>query len=114
MCRGKEQLYLWGNISMPGIVGIISPRPPERCQRLVEQMIALMLHEPSYTCGTHSDVQLQIYGGWVAHQNSFAAQQVFTNPSGDITLLFSGECFSDEAMWNATSSTESEKEAGSD
>jgi asparagine synthase (glutamine-hydrolysing) len=114
MCRGKEQLHPWGNINMPGIVGVISPRPAEQCQRLVEQMITSMLHQPSYACGTHSVVQLQIYGGWVAHQNSFAGQQVFTDPSGDITLLISGECFSDEAVLNATSAPESEKAGSAD
>ena len=98
---------------MPGIAGVISPRPAGQCQRLVERMITSMLHEPSYVCGTHSVAQLQIYGGWVAHQNSFADQQAFTDPSGDITLLISGECFSDEAVSNATSSTGSDKAASS-
>src|SRR5713101_5119599 len=36
-----------------------------------------------------------IYAGWVAHEDSFAAGQVFFNERKDIALLFSGECFVD-------------------
>jgi asparagine synthase (glutamine-hydrolysing) len=77
-------------------------------------MIASMLHEPSYVSGAHSLAQFQIYAGWVAHQNSFADQQPFSDPSGDITLLISGECFSDEAVSNASPSSGPKKAASSD
>lgn len=36
-----------------------------------------------------------IYGGWVACETSFAADQVFVNAQESIALLFSGECFVD-------------------
>jgi len=36
-----------------------------------------------------------LYSGWVAHENSFAAGQVFFNEQRDIALLFSGECYVD-------------------
>jgi asparagine synthase (glutamine-hydrolysing) len=39
--------------------------------------------------------EMGIYGGWVAHEHSFAAGQVFVNEQQDVALLFSGECFLD-------------------
>src|SRR2546422_1078193 len=80
---------------MPGIAGIISQRPAEECQRLVESMVASMEHESFYTSGTCFVEEMEIYAGWVAHENSFAAGQVFLNESREIVLIFSGECFLD-------------------
>ena len=80
---------------MPGIAGIISPKPAAECRRLVEAMIGSMQHEQFYSLGTDATPKLGIYAGWVAHKNSFAAAQVFFNESKDISLVFSGECFTD-------------------
>jgi asparagine synthase (glutamine-hydrolysing) len=80
---------------MPGIVGVIGIRPVEHCQRLVESMVAAMKHEPFYSSGTYSVPEMGVYTGWVAHQNSFAADQVFFDEHKDIALTFSGECFAD-------------------
>jgi asparagine synthase (glutamine-hydrolysing) len=80
---------------MPGIAGIVSRRPSEECNRLVRSMVASMEHEPFYVSGTYAATELGVYGGWVAHEKSFAAGQVFSTTGGDIALLFSGECFGD-------------------
>jgi asparagine synthase (glutamine-hydrolysing) len=80
---------------MPGIVGIISHRPPEECQDLVTSMVGSMEHEPFYASGMYAAPEMGVYGGWVAHENSFAAGQIFFNERKDIALLFSGECFAD-------------------
>jgi asparagine synthase (glutamine-hydrolysing) len=80
---------------MPGIVGIISQRLPVECQNLVQAMVDSMKHESFYVSGTYAAPEMGVYGGWVAHQQSFAAGQVFTNERKDISLLFAGECFSD-------------------
>src|ERR1700726_3862167 len=80
---------------MPGIVGIISQRPSQECQDLVASMARSMMHECFYASGTYSVPEMGIYAGWGAHENSFAAAQVFFNERKDITLLFSGECFVD-------------------
>ena len=80
---------------MPGIVGIVSQRPSEECQALVRSMARSIIHEPFYTSGTYSVPKMGVYGGWVAHKNSFAADQPFFNEDKQITLLFSGECFID-------------------
>jgi asparagine synthase (glutamine-hydrolysing) len=56
-------------------------------------MVRSMKHESFYTSGTHSVPEMGIYGGWVAHDGSLAADQVFHNEQKDIALIFSGECF---------------------
>jgi len=80
---------------MPGIVGIVSQRPADECELLVRRMVTSMKHERFDTSGTYAGPDMGIYGGWVAHGNSFAADQVFFNERKDIALLFSGECFID-------------------
>src|SRR5882762_3922527 len=80
---------------MPGIVGIISQRPPEECESLVRSMVGSMEHEHFYTSGVYAASEMGIYGGWVAHKSAFACGQPFVNEQQDIALLFSGECFAD-------------------
>jgi asparagine synthase (glutamine-hydrolysing) len=80
---------------MPGIVGIFSHKHTGECNRLVKSMVASMEHESFYVSGTYAAAELGVYGGWVAHEKSFAADQVFFNERKDIALLFSGECFVD-------------------
>ncbi len=77
---------------MPGIAGIISRLPAANCLRTVQTMTAAMQHEAFQVSGHFSAPDLGIYGGWVAHENSFAASQVFENETKDIALIFCGEC----------------------
>jgi asparagine synthase (glutamine-hydrolysing) len=81
--------------NMPGIAGMISKRPPEECQCLVRAMTATMNCEAFYTSGAYSVPAMGIYVGWVAHERSFTAGQIFLNEKEDVALLFSGECFLD-------------------
>ena len=83
---------------MPGINGIISPRPPEECRDLVVSMTRCMIHESSYISGTHFVSEMGVYAGWVAHDKSFAASQVLLNEQKDVALIFSGECFVDHEI----------------
>jgi asparagine synthase (glutamine-hydrolysing) len=77
---------------MPGIAGIVGPRSPDECQRLVQTMVASMMHERTYSSGTHLAPNIGVYGGWIAHRGSFADRQCgYTSPDGSV-LLFSGEC----------------------
>ena len=80
---------------MPGIVGIISRRPPQECQSRVKSMAIIMEHESFYNSGMYSVPEMGIYAGWVAHENSFGSKQPFFNERRDVVLLFSGECFAD-------------------
>src|ERR1700730_8022472 len=88
---------------MPGIVGIISERPPEECQSLVKSMTNIMEHESFYDSGMYSVPEMGIYAGWVAHESSFGARQPFFNERRDVVLLFSGECFADPGTRNGLS-----------
>src|SRR5919108_1005968 len=80
---------------MPGIAGLISRRPPDECQHIVEEMLCSMQHERFYTSGTYSAPALGVFAGWMTHKDSFADCQPVLGPRGDVALLFSGECFAD-------------------
>jgi asparagine synthase (glutamine-hydrolysing) len=80
---------------MPGVAGVISTRPAEHCQRLVESMVAAMKHESFYVSGTYCEPEMAVYAGWVAMDQTFASSQVFFNEQRDIGLILSGECFVD-------------------
>ncbi len=56
-------------------------------------MVSTMTHETFYRAGTYNAPELGVYAGWVALADSFAERQVFRNETGDVALLFSGECF---------------------
>ena len=92
--------------NMPGIAGIISQRPFEECQRLVQAMIEVMQYEPFYVSGTCFAPEIGVFGGWVGHENSFAARQSAYSAHNGLTLLFSGECFSPAASSNRPVSAE--------
>ena len=83
---------------MPGIAGLISKQPPDRCRRLVEQMVASMQHEKFYVSGVHDAPDLGVYAGWVALEGSPAQFQPVASERGDVTLLFAGEFFSDRPL----------------
>src|SRR5437870_1929959 len=78
---------------MPGIVGIVSQRCHQDCESLVKSMISSMEHESFYDSGIYSVPEIGLYAGWVAHENSFGAEQPFFNERRDVVLLLSGECF---------------------
>ncbi|HUC83861.1 MAG TPA: asparagine synthase-related protein [Candidatus Acidoferrales bacterium] len=80
---------------MPGIVGVITRRPAAETEPVVRTMVASLRHEGFYQTGTHAAPELGVYAGWVAHEHSFAAGQIFRNEQKDVTLVFSGECYLD-------------------
>jgi asparagine synthase (glutamine-hydrolysing) len=80
---------------VPGITGVVSRRPEARWELEVAEMVRATEHEPFYVSGTHSWPEMGIYCGWVAHQDSFASDQVFHSREHDVALVLSGECFLD-------------------
>ena len=58
-------------------------------------MLNVMCHEPSYVFGRHNSPVMGIYAGWIAHEGSFASNQIFQDEQKKVTLLLSGECFLD-------------------
>ena len=78
---------------MPGIAGIISKAPvPEE---VLDQMVASMTHEPSYTSGKHVNRSVGLLVGWVCHSGSFSDCMPVWNETGDACVVFSGEDFMD-------------------
>src|SRR4051794_22880 len=86
---------------MPGIAGIIDKTFNDECERPVKCMTSSMQYEFFYKSGTYCAREMGIYVGWVARENSFAAEQPFVNEREDIALLFSGECFVDSERRSA-------------
>lgn len=79
---------------MPGIVGVITKRPPEWAREQVQRMVSAMLHEPSYSVGTWEDETLGVYAGWIARAGSFADRMPLQDETGQRILLFAGEEYS--------------------
>lgn len=79
---------------MPGIAGLFSRRAADECRHVVAEMTASMSREPFYVSGTADCAELGIYGGWVAHPDSYAARHSGASPTG-IQMLLAGECVAD-------------------
>jgi len=58
-------------------------------------MMETLCHEHFYVTGTWTDESLGVYLGWVARKNSFSDGMPLVNERGDVTLVFSGEDFSE-------------------
>jgi len=78
-----------------GIVGIISQRPVQECCALVDMMAGCLKHESFYTSGVYFAPDMGVYGGWVAHERSFASDPSLHSATSNTALLFSGECHTD-------------------
>lgn len=80
---------------MPGIVGLITKRPRTWAEPQLLQMVEAMRHESFYETGTWIDESMGVYAGWTVPKNSFADGMPVQNECRNITLIFSGEEFSD-------------------
>lgn len=60
-----------------------------------------MQHQPDSESGTAFAPEIGVYGGWLAHAGSYAAEQC-TQEAGATRLLFSGECFGPGAEHGAS------------
>jgi asparagine synthase (glutamine-hydrolysing) len=58
-------------------------------------MVECLRHETFYSSGTWSDSAQGIYAGWVARQGSFSDGMPLHSETGDITMVFAGEDFSE-------------------
>ena len=83
---------------MPGIVGLITKQPRSQALDDLRRMVNTLRHEPFYTSGTWIDEAAGIYCGWTALAGSFSDTTPVRNESEDVTLIFSGEEFSDPAV----------------
>jgi asparagine synthase (glutamine-hydrolysing) len=80
---------------MPGIVGLITKMPRDRAEPQLRRMVEAIQHESFYTAGTSVDESLGVYVGWTARKNSFSDGMPLCNERADVSLVFSGEEFSD-------------------
>src|ERR1700728_3223880 len=80
---------------MPGITGLITRMPRERAVALLSKMIAALGHESFYETGTWIDESLGVYVGWCVRKGSFCDGMPICNERGDVTLILSGEEYSD-------------------
>jgi asparagine synthase (glutamine-hydrolysing) len=76
---------------MPGIVGLITKRPRAWAEQQLARMLEVLLHESFYVSGTWIDESMGVYVGWVARENSFAAEMPIRNERDDVVLAFAGE-----------------------
>jgi asparagine synthase (glutamine-hydrolysing) len=83
---------------MPGIVGLITKMPRDRAERELQRMVAAVRHESFYETGTCVDESLGAYVGWVVQKRSFSEGMPLRNERGDLTLVFSGEEFSEPGV----------------
>lgn len=79
---------------MPGIVGLITRMPRERAVPILSRMVKAISHETFYETGTWIDEPLGVYIGWAARKGSFCERMPVVNERGDVTLVFSGEEYS--------------------
>ena len=80
---------------MPGIVGLHTRMPRKWAEAQLKVMVECLQHESSYLTGTWVDDALGLYVGWVARRNSSSEGMPLRNANGNLTLIFSGEDFSD-------------------
>jgi len=80
---------------MPGIVGLITKKPRQWAEPQLLQMVEAQRHESFYMTGTWVDESLGVYAGWTALKNSFSDGMPLCNERGDVSLIFSGEDYSE-------------------
>ena len=85
---------------MPGLAGIISKKKRKENEHDLHIMLESMMHEPFYRTGTYVNDQIGIYVAWVCHPNSYSDCMPVHNERKDLTLIFSGENFGDQATLN--------------
>lgn len=81
---------------MPGIVGLITRMPRERAELELSRMVAAIQHESFYQTGTWTDEAAGIYLGWALREKSSSDSMPLTSPCGDVSLVFSGEEYSEQ------------------
>jgi asparagine synthase (glutamine-hydrolysing) len=81
---------------MPGIAGLITKMPRERAVALLSRMVEALRHESFYETGTWIDESLGIYVGWCVRKGSFCDGMPVSNNRGDVTLVLSGEEYSEQ------------------
>jgi asparagine synthase (glutamine-hydrolysing) len=80
---------------VPGIVGFITRKPRATVKAQLLPMVHSVGHESFYESGTYADESLGVYVGWTALKGSFSDGMLLRNEREDVSLVFSGEEYSD-------------------
>lgn len=80
---------------MPGIVGLQTRMPREWAEMQLKRMLETVQHESFYITGTWIDESMGLYVGWVERKESFSRRMPLRNDRGDLSLILSGEEFSE-------------------
>jgi asparagine synthase (glutamine-hydrolysing) len=80
---------------MPGIAGLITRLPREQALAQLSRMVEALRHESFYETGTWIDESSGVYVGWAVRKGSFSDGMPLTNERGDVTLVFSGEVYTE-------------------
>ena len=83
---------------MPGIVGLITKLGREWAEPQLRRMLRAVQHEPGLVTGIWIEESLGCYGGWTARKDSFAEEMPIHNETNKITLIFSGEEYSEQGI----------------
>src|ERR1035441_71770 len=83
---------------MPGIVGLITKMPRAWAEPQLQRMVESLRHESFYEIGTWIDESLGVYVGWAARKGSSSACMPVCTGTGEVSLVFSGEDFSDPGV----------------
>lgn len=80
---------------MPGIIGLQTRMPREWAEMQLKRMLETVQHESFYVTGTWIDESMGLYVGWVERKESFSRRMPLRNDRGDLSLILSGEEFSE-------------------
>jgi asparagine synthase (glutamine-hydrolysing) len=80
---------------MPGIVGLITKMPRLDAGAQLCRMVETIRYESFYRTETWIDESLGVYVGWTALKGSFSDGMPLRNERADVSLVFSGEEYSD-------------------
>src|SRR5579863_9625427 len=86
---------------MPGIVGLITRLPRASAETQLRSMLKSVSYEPFYNSGTWIDESLGVYVAWTVMKGSFSDGMPLQTAAGDVSMIFSGEEFSDYRLGHA-------------
>src|SRR4029453_1453393 len=77
---------------MPGITGFITENPDRQCASArLHRMLGQMVHDESYSVGTHIVPELGCYLGWTSHAGASSDCNPIVSDDEDAVIIFVGE-----------------------
>lgn len=89
--------------TMPGIVGLMTRKNRQWAEAQLLQMLNAQRHESFYSSGTWADESLGVYVGWTVLGDSSSERMPVFNQKRTVSLVFSGEEYSEQGTAGAES-----------